>query len=472
MSLKKLAKSSRTPIPAESVRTGPVFPPSTSEILLNDKSPIQVPQLLPDKGNAPEVVPSFITTEELVSIQADIAKTVLPSWVTKVGRHFGEKANGKLKAAEWRSLMSIYLPISLLRLWSNSSRHTLHLKALLSLSIIVNIVTSRRISKTTIDFYDSTIQYYLHLISTLGSGDFMVITHHLALHLSKFMRSHGPCRSHWAFPFERLIGTLQKLPHNYLICEFTRGLTMLCIDVSIADIPGTMTKAFTTQATLKALTRNGIRSACIPRWRGITQKRQARTTRIAMDPKILTQLNAIYCGVAAWASSLYQVKIGGATYRPCREASDFTLGDANIGFLTISHPKRYITGRIHKIIKFRVQNGREEVLAFLVHRHKPTPTGFDAQCWEHLLGHRALGLQTTGEGVEAEIEVVPFDFVIGHVAINKLESPFGPVLLTLQLTDVSLSRILCTATDVPARILRRDGVSLSATFRHSIVKSV
>jgi hypothetical protein len=161
---------------------------------------------------------SFITKNDLSEIQVDIGRIIVPSWITKLSRGFGEKSNGKVKAAEWRSLFSIYLPMTLSRLWINSTSHTLHLKALLSLSIIVNIVVSRRISRATVELYNQAIRFYLLLISTLENNN-LVVSHHLALHLSTYMQLHGPCRSHWAFPFERMIGKLQRTTRNSKIGE-------------------------------------------------------------------------------------------------------------------------------------------------------------------------------------------------------------------------------------------------------------
>ncbi|KAF8867824.1 hypothetical protein BD779DRAFT_1615764 [Infundibulicybe gibba] len=38
--------------------------------------------------------------------------------------------------------------------------------------------------------------------------------HHMALHIYNFLLLFGPVHSWWCFPFERLIGILQRLPTN------------------------------------------------------------------------------------------------------------------------------------------------------------------------------------------------------------------------------------------------------------------
>jgi hypothetical protein len=169
---------------------------------------------------------SYISRSDLDNIQANIANISVPSWVTKLNNTFGEKSNGKLKAAEWRSLFGIYLPMILVQLWTgskerwaDSKQRGLHLKAVLDLSIIVNVTCSTTSSSNGTALYTHTIRHYLELISALFPTQSLVITHHLALHLPQFMNLHGPCRTHWAFPFERLIGKLQRTLHNGRIGE-------------------------------------------------------------------------------------------------------------------------------------------------------------------------------------------------------------------------------------------------------------
>lgn len=185
---------------------------SASERLLNNFDPITIPSV--SRSDPGALKPAFITKAELEEVQRDIMQIVLPSSATKLQPNFGEKAHGKLKADEWRSLFAVYLPLTFMRLWLTSDGHRLHLKALLNLSLLVQIITSRTSSADGMKLYDSTIQNYLNLVSVLNPEAKLVVNHHLALHLSTFMRLHGPCRSHWAFPFERLIGKLQRVVRN------------------------------------------------------------------------------------------------------------------------------------------------------------------------------------------------------------------------------------------------------------------
>ena len=38
--------------------------------------------------------------------------------------------------------------------------------------------------------------------------------HHMALHLNEYLSQYGPIHSWWTFPFERLIGVIQRIPNN------------------------------------------------------------------------------------------------------------------------------------------------------------------------------------------------------------------------------------------------------------------
>lgn len=40
-------------------------------------------------------------------------------------------------------------------------------------------------------------------------------SHHAAFHIYDFLLLFGPLYSWWSFPFERLIGHLQRMPHNH-----------------------------------------------------------------------------------------------------------------------------------------------------------------------------------------------------------------------------------------------------------------
>jgi hypothetical protein len=50
--------------------------------------------------------------------------------------------------------------------------------------------------------------------------------HHVSLHLPFFFTLFGPCRSWWCFPFERLIGHIQRLSSNHKLGEMESTLLL------------------------------------------------------------------------------------------------------------------------------------------------------------------------------------------------------------------------------------------------------
>jgi Domain of unknown function (DUF4218) len=212
---------------------------SPSERYLLDQTPRSIPKALRTRRDLGDKSPSYISRDELFTIQQDIRNIVVPSWVTRLSPNFGERSNGKVKADEWRSLFQIYLPMTLTHIWTDSNekwadskQRALQLKALLALSILVNIVCSRSASTYGSELYQNTLKYYLDLITMLYPSESLVISHHLAVHLPTYMELHGPCHTHWAFPYERLIGRLQKVKHNSRIGKDSRiGVALLIANI-------------------------------------------------------------------------------------------------------------------------------------------------------------------------------------------------------------------------------------------------
>ncbi|KAJ3825927.1 hypothetical protein F5878DRAFT_507275, partial [Lentinula raphanica] len=60
------------------------------------------------------------TPKTLAHIQSVIRETFTPSWVNSVPKNFGEAKAGSLKADEWRTLSTLYLPIALIILWGDN----------------------------------------------------------------------------------------------------------------------------------------------------------------------------------------------------------------------------------------------------------------------------------------------------------------------------------------------------------------
>ena len=164
----------------------------------------------------------ILTEDEVNSLRADIKNMVTPSWLTCLPTNLGEPSHGKLKADQWRTLGTIYLPVSLVRLWHGSSeddKRSARCKKLLSvtLSLIsaIAIACRRTTSPADAKLYLHHMKAYLDGLRDLIPDYQFRPNHHMALHLPEYLIRFGPVHGWWTFPFERLIGFIQRLPNNF-----------------------------------------------------------------------------------------------------------------------------------------------------------------------------------------------------------------------------------------------------------------
>ena len=155
-------------------------------------------------------------------LRSDIERMITPSWLTSVPSNLGEPSHGKLKADQWRTLGVTYLPISLACLWSRleaDDKRSVHCRKLLSVTMsltsAVIIASSRTTSQVNADLYLHHMQTYLAGLRELFPLYRFLPNHHMALHLPEYLRLYGPVHSWWTFPFECLIGMLQRIPNNF-----------------------------------------------------------------------------------------------------------------------------------------------------------------------------------------------------------------------------------------------------------------
>jgi hypothetical protein len=184
-----------------------------------------VPEVSPDDASTFSKG-CILTEEEVESIRSDIENMMTPSWLTSVPNDLGEPRHGKLKADQWRVLATTYLPISLVRMWDANelegqpperptSRRQKLLHATMSLISAVIIATSQKTSSAKAGLYLQHMQTYLRLMKELIPDYDFRPNHHMSLHLAEYLCLFGPVHAWWTFPFERLIGMLQRIPTNF-----------------------------------------------------------------------------------------------------------------------------------------------------------------------------------------------------------------------------------------------------------------
>lgn len=194
------------------------------------------------------------TGSVLNSLRHDIQEVYLPSWLEKPPSNIGEAGHGKLKADHWRTLCTVYLVITLGRLWGPRSTPLIQAQALenfMHLIAAVDLATRRSMDTERANLFDAHMEAYLKGLRSLY-GAHLVPNHHLSLHLKECLLLFGPTHGWWAFPFERYNGLLQRLKTNHKACMyFLQLLLYVSTDKLSAEMPGTFIRYFYLGAALR-----------------------------------------------------------------------------------------------------------------------------------------------------------------------------------------------------------------------------
>jgi Transposase family tnp2 len=174
--------------------------------------------------NTDDIPFKIVTPAVMQRIRDVIEHTATPSWINSVPYNFGDAAAGPLKADEWRTMSTIYLPLALISLWGDGTshpstdisvklRHVLdHTMALVS---AVTLACLRTMSQARATAYRNYIIFYIRELQNLHPEATRRTNQHMAMHIYDFLRLFGPVHSWWCFPFERLIGQLQRMTSNH-----------------------------------------------------------------------------------------------------------------------------------------------------------------------------------------------------------------------------------------------------------------
>ncbi|CAK5270814.1 unnamed protein product [Mycena citricolor] len=168
-------------------------------------------------------VPRPINLNNIYFIQRVIALTTVPSFVGSVPHNYGDANAGTIKAAEWRVLSTIYLPIALVLLWGDyepsqqPTRHREMLDHTMSLFCSVILVCRYTMSAARASQYRAFLKNWadgLYHNHPHTQSHALRPNMHMAFHIYDFLLLFGPVTSWWTFPFERVIGYLQKINTN------------------------------------------------------------------------------------------------------------------------------------------------------------------------------------------------------------------------------------------------------------------
>ena len=171
-----------------------------------------------------------VSTPELMDhIRNVVRDTVTPSWLGSIPSNFGSAAAGTMKADQWRTMYTVYLPIALVSLWGEGTSHSStdvaqKLRSVLDhtmeLVSAIHLACRRTMTRARATAYRSHVTKWLCDLQKMYPDLDHRTNNHMAIHIYDFLLLFGPVRSWWCFPFERLIGQLQRLPHNHQFGKF------------------------------------------------------------------------------------------------------------------------------------------------------------------------------------------------------------------------------------------------------------
>ncbi|KAJ7675580.1 hypothetical protein DFH06DRAFT_977215 [Mycena polygramma] len=218
-----------------------------------------------------EYRPKTVTPSDIDFIHKVIADTAVPSWLGSVPRDYGHASAGSIKADEWRILATVYLPIALILLWGDNTKGKQgahfsqlleHTMALFQATTIVCRYAMNPVRAAAYRTFLKTWVDNLHKIHPHTASHPHRPNVHVAFHIYDFLLLFGPIVSWWCFPFERLIGIIQRIKHNdqiggemetTILTSFMRGANLRrwlsredCPAV-IREFKRVFDRAFTTQ---------------------------------------------------------------------------------------------------------------------------------------------------------------------------------------------------------------------------------
>jgi hypothetical protein len=195
-------------------------------------------------------------------IQDVINDMETPSWLSSVPHNFGHTAAGTLKADEWRTMTTVYLPVALVSLWGEGTKHPSlqiassarqildHTMALVS---AISLACMRTMTESRMNAYRKYILSWKADLTDIHSKAKHTVNSHMAIHIYDFLHSFGPVHSWWCFPFERVNGQLQRFPSNHKFGMFLYkqycSIYLFCI-IS-GELESTMLSSFSRAARLK-----------------------------------------------------------------------------------------------------------------------------------------------------------------------------------------------------------------------------
>ncbi|PPQ82731.1 hypothetical protein CVT24_009908 [Panaeolus cyanescens] len=184
-------------------------------------------------------VNSVLNSQDLKVLQDNISNVVKPTWLTSLPPSLGGMVNVTLKADQWRVFGTVYLPLTLVVIWklqnpgamntesqpvNESLKNILDCTMYLIQAIIV--ATSGTMKADMAELYLNLMLSYMRSLKNAFPTYKFKPNNHMSLHLSEHLRNFGPVHSWWTFPFERVIGMVQRIPTNNILGQLEETLAL------------------------------------------------------------------------------------------------------------------------------------------------------------------------------------------------------------------------------------------------------
>ncbi|EGG02555.1 uncharacterized protein MELLADRAFT_91315 [Melampsora larici-populina 98AG31] len=159
----------------------------------------------------------------LAKINGILKRICMPTWIRRAIPCLGKASFGKLKADEWRTLMTLQLPLILVPMWSSTTHDTQFNSSLLKnfahLVSLTNLALKRSMTSQRIEQFQNHTRCYLESSLVLFPHCSLATNHHIVSHLAECLKKFGPVRSWWSYPFERLMRRVLLSNHNNHVGE-------------------------------------------------------------------------------------------------------------------------------------------------------------------------------------------------------------------------------------------------------------
>lgn len=206
-------------LPGDEADDDPEFVPS------DDGSDEEDPQPLDE----PLAKHCIFSTVQLELIRTCFLEAQAPAAIERPPANFGEPSHGRLKAIQWLTTFTNFLPLVVPEIWTDDSDagSTELLQNFYHLVSSTNIISSYSYTMQDPDRYLAHYLSYRQSCQRLFSHSRSVPNHHYAMHNAEIMRFWGPLPLLSEFPYEQKNGVLQKINTNRRMCAYLRAEQLL-----------------------------------------------------------------------------------------------------------------------------------------------------------------------------------------------------------------------------------------------------